>query len=489
MSADPDCSTTSRIAVVDDEEQVLKVVSAVLRSGGFENTVCLNDGRDVEKLLRSDEIGILLLDLSMPHISGRQLLETISSEYPGVITIVITGNSDIDSAVQCMKCGAYDYLVKPIEKSKLIATVRRAVEMQELRRENRTLKTRLFASELSNPEAFKEIVAVSDKMKSVFLYVEAVAPSFQPVLITGETGVGKELIAQSIHTLSGRDGKLVSVNVAGFDDNMLSDTLFGHQKGAFTGAIGVRRGLVETATGGTLFLDEIGDLSLVSQVKLLRLLDAREYFQLGSDSPKRSEARIVVATNRDLEEAVLNGSFRKDLYYRLHTHHIEIPPLRQRFEDLPYLLNHFLRMACDELGVPVPRSPYELLAYLCTKYFPGNIRELRSLVFDAVTRLKSAGPMPKSFPLEVFQRQLAGGLPESAEANEQSGAVNRNDILQFAGRLPTIKDATDLLVKEAMRRSNGKQTVASQMLGISQQALSKRLKKTEQESESDELDL
>ncbi len=447
---------------------------------------CIDDGRDVEKLLRNNEIGILLLDLSMPHISGRELLENISSEYPGVITIVITGNSDIDSAVQCMKCGAYDYLVKPIEKNKLIATVRRAAEMQELRRENDTLKTRLFASELTNPSSFKEIVAVSDKMKSIFLYVEAVAPTLQPVLITGETGAGKELIARSIHAASGRSGKLVSVNVAGFDDNMLSDTLFGHQKGAFTGAMGVRRGLVETAADGTLFLDEIGDLSLASQVKLLRLLDSREYFQLGSDVPKRSEARIIVATNRDLEEAVSSGTFRKDLYYRLYTHHIEVPPLRERLEDLPHLLNHFLQAACDEFGVGVPRVPPDVSAYLCMNHFPGNIRELRSIVYDAITRLKTVGSMPKSLPLEVFQKPAIGKAPESMENQRVDVNVNGVDVLQFSDRLPTIKDATDLLVKEAMRRSSGKQTVASRMLGISQQALSKRLKKAEDDSESDD---
>lgn len=483
MSAQTKESVMTRIAIVDDEDLVLKTVSAVLRSGGFEHNICLNDGREVESLLHNNDISILLLDLSMPHVSGRELLEKITAEYPGVITIVITGNSDIDSAVHCIRCGAFDYLVKPIEKNKLIATVRRAAEIQELRRENDTLKMRLFASELSNPDAFNEMIGMSERMKAIFHYVEAVAPGFQPVLITGETGAGKELIARSIHAASGREGKLVAVNVAGFDDNMLSDTLFGHQKGAFTGAAGSRRGLVETAAGGTLFLDEIGDLTLASQVKLLRLLDAREYFQLGSDVPKRSEARIIVATNRDLDEAVSAGDFRKDLYYRLYTHHIEVPPLRERLEDLPHLLEHFLKMACDELGVKTPRVPSELCAYLSMNHFPGNIRELKSIVFDAVTRLKSTGPMPKSLPLDVFQQPVAGVAGPSAGDNNKENNRNGNEILQFSDQLPTIRVATDLLVQEAMKRANGKQTVASRILGISQQALSKRLKRAESDTE------
>ena len=459
------------IAIVDDDEQIVKTIGAVLRSGGFDGTICLNDAREVESLLSNNEIGILLLDLSMPYVSGADLLEIINKEYPHVITIVITGNSEIDTAVHCIKSGAFDYLVKPIENNKLIATVRRAVEIQELRRENDTLKTRLFSTELSNPEAFKDIIAVSDKMKAVFRYVEAVAPTNQPVLITGETGVGKELVARAIHSVSGRTGKLVAVNVAGFDDNMLSDTLFGHQKGSYTGATGARRGLVETAAEGTLFLDEIGDLSPTSQVKLLRLLDVREYFALGSDIPKRSEARIIVATNRDLEEAVLHGDFRKDLFYRLHTHHIEIPPLRERLEDLPFLLDHFLRIACDELNAKVPRIPPELTTLLGMNHMPGNIRELKSIVFDALTRLKSAGSIPKILPMDVFQQ------PSRSENAAPAETESSNEIITFSERLPTIKLVTELLVKEAMKRSKGKQTIASQMLGITQQALSKRLKR------------
>ena len=247
----------------------------------------------------------------MPYLSGEELLPRILEIRPGLPIIVVTGNADVITAVDCMKNSALDYLVKPVESNKLVATVPRAIEIQQLKEENRVLRDHLVTNQLVNPGAFADIITVDEKMRSMLLYVEAISGTNQTVLITGETGTGKELVAQAIHTLSGKRGELIAVNVAGFDDSMFSDTLFGHLKGAFTGAEQARKGLVESAAGGTLFLDEIGDLSNSSQVKLLRLLEKREYLPLGSDVQNKSQARIIVATNRDLSDALETGVFKK----------------------------------------------------------------------------------------------------------------------------------------------------------------------------------
>ncbi|MDH3567306.1 MAG: sigma 54-interacting transcriptional regulator, partial [Desulfobacteraceae bacterium] len=238
---------------------------------------------------------------------------------------------------------------------------------------------------LENPQAFSEIITHNQRMLLVFKYVESIAPSSQPILITGETGVGKELIARSIHTLSKLKGRFVAVNVAGLDDNVFSDTLFGHIKGAFTGAEQDRRGLIERAVGGTLFLDEIGDLNPVSQIKLLRLLQEGEYLPLGQDEAEQTNVRIVASTNENLWSLQRKDKFRKDLNFRLRTHHIHMPHLRERMDDIPLLVRHFLEKSADALKKKVPTPPKELYELLATYSFPGNVRELESMIHDAVS--------------------------------------------------------------------------------------------------------
>ena len=294
-------AVSSRILIVDDEPQVLEMIAAVLRSGGYAELKMCNDAREVRKLLAFEEFDLLLLDLNMPNLSGKQILSLVREEHPDIPVIIISGLAEVALAVECMKQGVFDYLVKPVERSKLLATVCRALEIRELQRENTSLKRHLLMRQLQNPEAFRDIIFQDEKMLSLLLYIESIANSSQTVLITGETGTGKELVAKAIHQVSGRKGHLVCINVAGNDENLFADTLFGHLKGAFTGADHNRPGLIEQAEGGTLFLDEIGDLRPDSQVKLLRLLESREYYQLGSDTLHRSTARILVATNRDLE--------------------------------------------------------------------------------------------------------------------------------------------------------------------------------------------
>ncbi|HVO68020.1 MAG TPA: sigma-54 dependent transcriptional regulator [Syntrophales bacterium] len=460
------------VLMVDDELQALNSFEMALWSAGMNNFIRCQDSRDVISTISRQDVEVVLLDLMMPYLSGEEILAMLRSDYPGVPVIIVTGANDVDIAVECMKAGAFDYIVKPIEKSRLIASVKRAIEIGELQRENRRLKSRVFSAELEQPEAFVEIVTCSEAMRSIFQYIEAIAGSIQPVTITGETGVGKELVAKALHKLRKRAGNFIPVNVAGLDDNVFSDTLFGHRRGAFTGADQTRSGLVEQAAEGTLFLDEIGDLSFQSQVKLLRLLQEGEYFPLGSDVAKRSDARIVVATNQDLEKLQDSGKFRKDLYYRLCIHHIHIPSLRDRKEDLPVLVDHYLDKVSEELGKKKPVPPKELISLLRTYDFPGNVRELQAVITNAVSAHKSG-----MLSLDVFKTYIQEQRSSHGGAHrERDGVVHT--AIAFPDQLPTLKQMEEQLIAEAMKRANGNQAAAALSLGITRQALNRRLKIT-----------
>jgi len=461
---------TFGVLLVDDEAAFLRSLSIVLeRRGGINHIFQCQDSRNVMDTIAQENIGLVLLDLTMPNVSGEVLLQQIVEEYPEIGVIIISGLNQLETAVNCIRLGAYDYFVKTTEEDRLIEGIKRAILMQEMRLENQELRRRFLTDTLERPEAFSLIITEDKGMRSVFQYLESVAPSSQPVMICGESGVGKELIAQAIHTLSNRTGSLISVNVAGLDDNVFADTLFGHHRGAFTGADKARAGLIEQAAGGTLFLDEIGDLSQASQVKLLRLLQEGEYYPLGSDRPKRLRARVVVATHQDLTQKQKNGEFRKDLFYRLKTHRVDIPPLRQRNSDIPLLLEHFLQEAANELGKNKPTIPKELPVLLANYAFPGNVRELRALAFDAMSLHRS-----RMLSMDVFRQVLDQDIaaPEPETHTDQM-------LFNPERPLPTLQEVGDLLVNEAMLRAQGNQSLASKLLGISQPALSKRIKKAQ----------
>ena len=460
------------IMIVDDEASILLAIDTTLQIAGIDNIITCEDSRRVMDLMADHPIEIMLLDLNMPNIDGHRLLDDVRREYPDVPVIIVTGAVDVETAVRCIKAGAFDYIVKPVEADRLITAVNRALSFQELKRENQSLRRHMLHEDLEHPDVFDPIVTGSKKMLTIFHYVESIAKTSQPVLVRGETGVGKELIALTIHALSGLSGKFVAVNAAGLDDTVFSDTLFGHVKGAFTGADIARGGLIEQADGGTLFLDEIGDLTQASQVKLLRLLQEGEYFALGSDAPRKANTRIIAATNQNLSELLSEGRFRKDLNYRLRTHRIYVPPLRERLDDIPLLLDHFLALAASGLNKPKPAVPRELVPLLCTYSYPGNIRELESLIFDAVSRHRSG-----VLSLEAFTTHIHGDTCWEDPPPAVGEGLGEPPI-RFSHRLPTIKEATRLLIDEAMRRSGGNQSRAARMLGISQQALSKRLKKS-----------
>ena len=459
------------VMLVDDELQALNSFENVLRSARINHFLRCQDSREVLPLLKQQPPELVLLDLRMPHISGEELLSTLRQEHPELPVIIVTAANEVDTAVACMKAGAFDYLVKPVETNRLISAIRRAIQLCELRRENSLLKDRVLSGRLKHPESFSEIITCSGAMHSVFRYIEAISVSPQPVVITGETGVGKEMIARAVHRLSARPGNYVSVNIAGLDDNMFADTLFGHKKGAFTGADTPRSGLLEQASGGTLFLDEIGDMGIEAQVKLLRLLQEGEYFPLGSDIPKRSDARIVAATNQDLNDLRESGRFRKDLYYRLCSHHVHVPPLRERREDLPLLVDHFLEKTAAALDKKRPTPPEELLVLLSSYHFPGNVRELEAMTWDAVGYHKSG-----KLSLDVFRKHIGQSLP--ANRPDSAGTdLCLKPLLRFTDPLPTLKQAEKLLIDEAMKRSEGNQAIAAMHLGITRQALNRRLRK------------
>jgi DNA-binding NtrC family response regulator len=460
------------IMIVDDEESILLAIDTTLQMAGFNHTISCRDSRRVMEILSAQMIECMLLDLNMPHIHGERLLDRIAREFPEIPVIIVTGAVDVETAVRCIKSGAFDYIVKPVEEDRLITAVKRAVSFQELKRENLSLRQHILGDGLEQPEAFREIITRNKKMLVLFQYIEAIARTSQPVLIRGETGVGKELVARTLHTLSGLKGDFVAVNAAGLDDNVFSDTLFGHARGAFTGADRVRNGLIEQAAGGTLFLDEIGDLNHASQVKLLRLLQEGEYFRLGEDAPRQTDARIVAATNQNLSALQTEGKFRKDLNYRLRTHRIYIPPLRDRIDDVPLLADHFLDQAAKSLGKKAPTPPEALYPLLKSYSFPGNIRELQSMIFDAVSRHRSGMLSLDAFKAHIGGDNGAAAVPPSLPHGPEEGPP-----IAFSSCLPTIKQATALLVAEAMKRADGNQSIAARMLGISQQALSKRLKK------------
>jgi DNA-binding NtrC family response regulator len=455
------------ILLVDDETQILLLYSGMLKSAGLEAVVTLDDSRRVLPFLREHPVMAVLIDMNMPFLNGRELLAQVKQEFPEIPVLIVTGVDNIETAVECMRLGASDYLVKPVEKSRLVSSLQRTLEIARLQDQVSSLTRYLLTDGLSHPGAFAHLVSGSRKMLALFKYIEVVAASPFPALITGETGVGKELVARAIHLANDPARPFVAVNVAGLDDTMFSDTLFGHKKGAFTGAETQRDGLIAQAQDGTLFLDEIGDLSPTSQVKLLRLIQEKEYYPLGIDLPKKSNARLVCSTNQDLQALVGKNVFRKDLFFRLNTHVIAVPPLRERREDIPLLLGHFLQESARTLRKRTPTPPPELVNLLTAYDFPGNVRELQTMVADAVSRHRAGVLSMASF------RDFMGSGQKNVPV-DVSGASDLPANVFLEGQ-PTLKQAEDFLIRRAIEQSKGNQGIAATLLGITRQALNKRL--------------
>ncbi len=459
------------VLAVDDEKDALSSYEMVLLNAGINNLLLCEDGTKVMKLLAEHCISVIILDLIMPLVNGRELLESINETYPDIPIIVVTGSNEVDTAVACMKQGAFDYMVKSVDNVRLSSGVKRAIEMRELQHQVSSLTYQVFAKQLEQPEAFSTIITQNDAMNSIFKYIEAIAVSPKAVLITGESGTGKDLIARVIHELSRCSGEFVTINAGGLDDMTFSDTLFGHKKGSYTGAVEKRDGLIMQASGGTLFLDEIGELETSSQIKLLRLLQNNEYYAIGSDIIKRSDARIIAATNQNLELKKKEGKFRNDLFFRLSTHLIHIPPLRERPQDIPLLTDHFLQTASMTLNKKKPAVPQELYALLNSYPFPGNVRELESMIFNAVSTHNGG-----ILSLAGLKATISTADRTTGDTAQLKEAVQN---IQFTGRLPTLKEAEDFLISAAMKLAKNNQSIAALHLGISQSTLSRRFKDKE----------
>lgn len=460
------------VLLAGDDPQTLENTRLLLMDAGIGSVLVLADSRATLPFLEQNNVSLIVLDMT-PAMDKAELLARICRNYPNIQVIVETASCDVEIAVNCMKLGAVDYMVRPVEPGRLIMAVGNVLNFNYSQQEVSSLREYLLNNRLEHAEAFAEIMTTSRKMRSIFQYTEVVASSPQPVLITGETGVGKELFAHVIHRISRVRGQFVSINVAGLDDAMFSDTLFGHKKGAFTGADQFRDGLVSKAAMGTLFLDEIGDLNELSQVKLLRLLQEREYYPVGADLVKTSSARIVLATNVNLQERIKEGRFRRDLYYRLCTHQIRIPALRERREDIPLLLDNFIEEAARHFGKSIPAVSPELSQALSEYDFPGNVRELQARVRDAVAR-----HVEGMLSLDDFSG-ISAAVPQYTPAPSAAPTAATAGIYSLFGRLPTFREIEDYLIVEALKLSEGNYAVAASILGITRQTISKRLKSIE----------
>ncbi len=456
------------ILLVDDEQAELDAYSLLLTSMGLKNVKTLNDSREVMTTLETMQSPVLFLDLNMPHMSGQEILRALKIQNPQIPVIIITADSEIETAVECLKLGAQDYLVKPIDLKMFSSALRNSLEIGLLRNEVMSLKGISFGSRKYTNKAFDQIVTKSPLMFGLFQYIESIATSGLPTLILGETGSGKELIAKAVHEVSGLPGEFVAVDISGLDDNLFSDTLFGHAKGAYTGADTIRAGMLEKAAGGTIFLDEIGDLSEISQVKLLRLLQEKIYYPLGSDQSKKCRARIITAANKDLSKlAGQDGEFRMDLYYRLSTHLIKVPPLRDRREDIPLLVKHLIEGGAVTMKKEVPTISPQAMNLLIRHPFWGNIRELKAYISDAVARCRHG---------HIQEHLIADRLAGASSAN-RSCSVYTNPLEALFGHFPTLEELADYAVDSALSITDNNQNQASHLLGVSRQALHKRLKK------------
>ncbi|MBN2439999.1 MAG: sigma 54-interacting transcriptional regulator [Spirochaetales bacterium] len=455
------------ILIIDKNNDILKSYRTELESKGINNLRLISKSTGVHSFLLKNRTSLVILDIAMLDLSEENLLEWIKNRFPEVPVIITACMKEREKAMECIQWGAYDYLIKPVEIEKLTVHINHCIEIGLYREYLLHMSSKLKNPVINKSEAFSHIITQNEKMHSLFHYIEAVAESPKPFLIMGESGVGKELFAEAIHHVSGRKGEYVCENIGGLDDTMISDTLFGHIKGAFTNAEKERKGLLEKADGGTLFLDEIGDMPMKTQVKLLRILEKNEYRPLGSDTMKRVNVKIICATNRDISGMVQNGTFRHDLLRRF-IHDITIPPLRERWDDLPLLVEHFIKKYGGKTKLFVP---HELYSHLKIYDFPGNVRELETLVENAVQLNKG-----NMLSLLTFKEHI-GKMSGREKKNREENFIEQESRITVKGRFPTLREVEELFIDKALKKASGIQTIASQLLGITPSSLSKKLKK------------
>jgi DNA-binding NtrC family response regulator len=446
-----------KILIAEDEKSQRDLLEGFLEKEGFSAEAVAN-GREVLRKLEEDFFDIALVDYKMPELDGLQTLREIRKLYPDLPVIMMTAYGTVETAVASMKEGALDYLTKPIDLDELLLMLQKVIERSHLIKENKKLKT-----QLQERYAFPHIVYGSPKMEEVMGLVARVAPSQTTILIRGESGTGKELIANSIHYASPRSDKpWVKVSCAAIPETLLESELFGHEKGAFTGATQRRIGRFEEADGGSIFLDEIGDLSPGTQVKLLRILQDKEFQRLGSNLSLKTDVRVITATHRNLEEAIKKGLFREDLYYRLNVISITLPPLRERREEIPLLIDHFLKKYSQENQKSVSDISKEARTLLLRYPYPGNVRELENLIERAVVLCRGEMITTQDLPFHI-KEETSEKLWESSKK-----------IKSLPESLEEIE--RDSIVK-ALHQHQGVQTKTAESLGISERVLRYKMKK------------
>jgi DNA-binding NtrC family response regulator len=439
-----------RILVVEDEEKLRRVIELHLTSAGFE----VHQAATAEEALRiADRADLVLTDLRLPGMNGLELLSLLRRQNAQATVIVMTAFGTIENAVEAMKLGATDFLLKPFSLDQLTAVMQKALEVHNLRAENRQLR-----EELGRRYEIDNIIGRSAAMQEVFATVMRAAPTRATVLICGESGVGKDLIARAIHHYSPRrDRPFVKINCTAIPENLMESELFGFEKGAFTGAIQAKPGKFEQADTGTAFLDEIGDVPPSIQVKLLRVLQEREFERLGSNKTRQIDVRVVAATNQDLRAALEQGTFREDLYYRLNVVPLNIPPLRARKEDIPFLVEHFIRRLAPECGSPVESVTSAAMQKLLDYQWPGNVRELQNVIERSLV--------------------LCAGVRLDADDIRIEGGVRapRTEGVPFLPEGMTLEEYEHHLLREALRRAEGNKSQAARLLGLTRNALRYRL--------------
>ena len=448
----------ARILVVDDEQSMREFLEIFLRREGY----AVSTAADVDTALahlESDEIDLTITDMQMPNKTGLDLILAAQDVSPETLMIVVTAFGTTDSAISAMKEGAYDYLTKPFKVDELRIVIEKALEKKLLSNENRRLK-----QELRSQTRDRNIIGHSRVMQDVFDLIAQVAATKTNVLVSGESGTGKELVARAIHEQSDRQGlPFVAINCGAIPENLLESELFGHVKGAFTGAFQNKEGLFETATRGTLFLDEIGELSQPLQVKLLRALQEKSIRRVGDTVDRKIDVRIVSATNRRLEDEVAEGRFREDLYYRLNVIQLTLPPLRDRLEDIPLLAQHFIRRFAAELGKDVEVMDSDAYNLLSEYSFPGNVRELENLIERAVALSRGSTIGPDLLPPTVTKTRVV-----DAPVRISAEGVDLEDL---------VADYERSLLREALNQTRGVKKRAARLLGISFRSFRYRLEK------------
>ncbi|MGD9044047.1 MAG: sigma-54 dependent transcriptional regulator [Desulfobacterales bacterium] len=445
------------VLVVDDDEGLLLSIKATLVSSGLPEPALVSDSRRVMDLVSEYDFQLVLLDLMMPHLTGMEVLQKIKARSPNVACVIVSAIDDVESAVQAMSLGASDYLVKPLNSEKLIALVNRTLEAHTLKHDLEQFGSKKVFSNLRDPGAFTDIVAEDEAMALIFHQVEAVAGTDYSVVISGESGTGKEMLARVIHKLSNRSrAPFYAVNMASFSKTIFEDEFFGHTKGAYTDAANEKIGFFEAASGGTLFLDEITELDPSLQGKLLRVIEERELYRLGSTEIRNVDVRIIAATNRDINEEILQGGFRSDLYYRINMYNIKVPPLRERRKDILPIARHFLHNHASANDKKINTLEPELEERLMQYSYPGNVRELENIIAAAVLQEKG-----KTLTLAATLNLLPYEGPERRKNVE----------------LLTLEEIEKRHIEKVLEITGGNRPKAAKILGVNVSTVYRKIEK------------